>query len=565
MAELTVVVPTFERCELVSRCVTSLLSQTLDPSCYEIVVVVDGSKDGTTEALASLDAGDRLRIEVVDRLGQAGALNRGIALAKGRYCTFLDDDMDAEPGLLSAHLEAQRRGGERGVLGIGRIESEAAPGTDSLTSYLATRLNEHYDRLGLDTRQPDAIDCYSGNLSAPTEALRRCGGFSLDPDASIDTDISCRLVELGLGVIYVKEGGARQTLVKTRGGILADARRTGRYETKLYGRHPAFLGRLTLSTFGTYPRRMSLALRALLASRIAPTSPLFATFGRFLYGNSRLSCAGLLQTYAFWTGVREAAPADLWTALTKPPTILTYHAIGAPGEDATMYRVPLRRFRWQLRYLHLRRMVVSVDQLLADYLAHRPSPGKCVAITLDDGYRDNYDHAFPALRRYGFPATAFVVTSLMGQSNTWDSEGELIGRDIMTWDQAREMEFGGIQIGSHTVSHCDLSLASAVVVRNELEESRDDLRRELGKSDLLLAYPFGEYNSKVRELAEASGYRAACTVRKGFVTPSVGRFDLPRVHVDGRYGIVRFILALELGGLPGGSIIRSAFGRLRTN
>ncbi len=478
---------------------------------------------------------------------------------------LFDDDMDAEPGLLSAHLGAQRRGGEPGVLGIGRIESQASPGTDSLTSYLASSLNKHFDRLRLAARQPDAIDCYGGNLSAPTEALRRYDGtFSSDPDVSIDADISCQLVEFGLGVVYVEEAGARQTLVKTRHGILDDARRGGRYDVKRYGRDPSYWGRLPLSTFRTYPLRMSLVLRALLASRIPPPSPVFATLARLLHGGLRLSCARLLETYAYWTGVREAAPADLWTALTRPPVILTYHAIGAQGEEGTMYRVPRRRFRRQLRYLHLRRTVVSVDQLLRDHLADKPTIGNCVAITLDDGYRDNYDHAFPALRRHGFPATAFVVTSLMGKSNTWDSEGELVGRDIMTWDQAREMESGGVQIGSHTVTHCDLSVASTTVVRNELEESRDDLRRELGKSDLLLAYPFGEYNSQVRELAEASGYRAACTVKEGFVTPTVGRFDLPRVHVDGRYGIVRFVLALELGGLPRLSLLGSIFDRMRT-
>lgn len=564
MPELTVVVRTFERRELVSRCVRSLLSQTLAPSCYEILVVVDGSTDGTVEALSSLGAGECLRIEVTDHVGQASALTRGIALARGRYCVFVDDDMVAEPGLLLAHLEAQGRDGERGVLGIGRIESEAAPGTDSLTSYLVTHLNRHYDELGLGTRQPDALDGYGGNLSAPTGALRRYDGFESERNVAIDIDISCRLVELGLEVVYVKEAGTRQTVVKAGDGILADARQHGRAQVKQYDRHPGYLSRLGLSAFGNYSRLMSLMLRALLTSRITPASPVFTTLARLLDGDSRHSCAVLLEAYAFWTGVREAASADLWTALTKPPAILTYHAIGAPGEAASMYNVPLRRFRWQLRYLHFRRTVMSVDQLLDHYLANRPVPGNCVAITLDDGYKDNYDHAFPALRRYGFPATAFIVTSLMGKSNTWDCESKLVGRTIMTWDQAREMESGGVQIGSHTISHCDLSAASATVVRSELEESRDDLRRELGKSDLLLAYPFGEYNSQVRELAEASGYRAACTVKEGFVTPSVGWFDLPRVHVDGRYGIVRFILALELGGLPGGSILRSSFGLLRT-
>lgn len=331
MVELTVVVCTYQRRELVSRCVRSLLSQTLDPSCYEIVVVVDGSTDGTVEALGSLGPGERLRVNVADHVGQSGALIRGIALAKARYCVLLDDDMNAEPGLLSAHLAAQRRGGERGVLGIGRIESEAAPGTDSVTSYLATSLNKHYDRLRLGTRQPDAIDCYGGNLSAPTKALRRYdGGFSSDPDVSIDADISCQLVEFGLGVVYVEEAGARQTVVKTRDDILTDARGGGRFDVKWYDRHPGYWDRLPLSMFRTYPLRMSLVLRALLASRIAPTSPLFATLTRLLDGDARLSCVRLLEAYAYWTGVREAAPADLWTALTRPPVILMYHAVGAP-------------------------------------------------------------------------------------------------------------------------------------------------------------------------------------------------------------------------------------------
>src|SRR5436305_13294617 len=108
--ELSVIVPTHNRRELLRLCLASLERQTAPPEAFEVVVAVDGSTDGTAEMLAELSPPFRLSVVTQPQAGQSAAVNAGAALAAGRILLFMDDDEEASPTHVRAHLTAHRTG-----------------------------------------------------------------------------------------------------------------------------------------------------------------------------------------------------------------------------------------------------------------------------------------------------------------------------------------------------------------------------------------------------------------------------------------------------------------------
>jgi peptidoglycan/xylan/chitin deacetylase (PgdA/CDA1 family) len=181
-----------------------------------------------------------------------------------------------------------------------------------------------------------------------------------------------------------------------------------------------------------------------------------------------------------------------------------YHSVGRPGERATLYRVPGRRFARQLRYLRwCRYHVVGLAEFLRNRREHRLPPGHSVIITLDDGYLDNFEVAYPLLRRRGFAATIFVATGLLGYGRRRDEPGELDGREMLTWEAVRDMAANGMEIASHTRSHPDLSKLGDAEILAELHGARRDLARELGSVHPGFAYPYGEFDETVSAFGRA--------------------------------------------------------------
>lgn len=146
-------------------------------------------------------------------------------------------------------------------------------------------------------------------------------------------------------------------------------------------------------------------------------------------------------------------------------------------------------------------------------------PPRAVALTFDDGYRDNYTNVFPVLRRYGFTATFFVITGKVGHPG------------YMSWAELREMSAAGMLIESHTVTHPVLTRLPAPALERELVQSRQALWLNLGIDSRVLCYPYGAYDPGVMGAARAAGYIMAFTTKPGLVMEPLAIFALPRVAV----------------------------------
>ena len=119
MIEISVIIPTYNRAQQLRICLDALSSQTQPDADFEVVVVDDGSTDTTSTLLETLKTPYTLRFLKQEHSGQQNARNRGAQAARGRYCLFLDDDIVADPNLVTEHLRVQRQ--HNGVVAIGQI------------------------------------------------------------------------------------------------------------------------------------------------------------------------------------------------------------------------------------------------------------------------------------------------------------------------------------------------------------------------------------------------------------------------------------------------------------
>lgn len=162
---------------------------------------------------------------------------------------------------------------------------------------------------------------------------------------------------------------------------------------------------------------------------------------------------------------------------------------------------------------------ITPDQIYGYLTGGEELPRRPILITFDDGYADNYENAYPILKKHGFQATIFVIVKYM------DTPGYL------TWEQAKEMSLEGISIQSHTVNHLPLSSLEQEEAAMELSDSRKIIEARTGQPVRYIAYPEGAYNKSIEELAEKAGYRGGFSIRCGVIDRASHIFRLERIPV----------------------------------
>mgnify|MGYP000308323005 FL=1 len=199
--------------------------------------------------------------------------------------------------------------------------------------------------------------------------------------------------------------------------------------------------------------------------------------------------------------------------------ILNYHKI-----DNTFISLAVRPddFDTQMKYLSENGYhTISPDELYDSLAGTGELPDNPVMITFDDGYEDNYVNAYPILKKYGFKATIFVVTSFLDKNK----------KGYMSWDQAREMDANGISIQSHTVDHKSMTDLTDDQLRMELVDSKKKAEKELGHPVNYMAYPTGTYNLHIAQMVKEAGYKAAFTIKYGNVDKASNIYALERVPI----------------------------------
>lgn len=306
---LSVIVPTRDRRERLSRCLAALGAQDASGGEFEVVVVDDGSSDDTGRFLSHHEAPFQLRSTRLEGAGPSRARNAGIEAATGEICVFLDDDCVPAPAFVGAHLEAHRR--ESQLIGIGALTQKPPAKHDWYTLAFARSWADHYARL--ESKPAAWSDCYSGNLSAPRDALTELGGFATDVAVGEDIELGYRLQQCGFALRYLPAAAAVHDDEKPRRRLLDDVRKHGLAYLELAERHPGMRPKL-LGWYGDATPRERALRRALLAVR-TPVG-LLAALGGAIPGEGRKDLwYSFLWRFAFWREVRRLTDAETWAEL----------------------------------------------------------------------------------------------------------------------------------------------------------------------------------------------------------------------------------------------------------
>ena len=229
----------------------------------------------------------------------------------------------------------------------------------------------------------------------------------------------------------------------------------------------------------------------------------------------------------------------------KPVPILMYHniAVAPKGVGLRGLYVSPRRFARQMALLHwLGYRGLSMSAALPYLRGERE--GKVAVITLDDGYRDNFECALPVLLHYGYTATCYVVSAAIGTDNHWDAQQLGTHKPLMNLNELCRWRDAGMEVGAHSRHHPHLPELSESELDDEVAGSRRELEGLLAVPVTQFCYPYGAAGLREREAARRAGFAAAVTVRRGRAQPGGDLFDLPRVMVGGHHAPHVFPLQL---------------------
>lgn len=235
-------------------------------------------------------------------------------------------------------------------------------------------------------------------------------------------------------------------------------------------------------------------------------------------------------------------PMGIYSWTLKVP-ILMYHYISEPPPGSDIYRVDLSvtpdSFREQMAFLSENGYTpIDLETLSLAIVNQATLPEKAVILTFDDGYLDNYEHAFPILQEYGFEGTFFVVTEFIDRGR----EG------YMTWEMIVEMSRAGQRIESHSKTHPDLALKSRDGLIFEILGAQETIAAHIGYRPRYFCYPGGTYSHETIEILRELDYWGAVTTQNGSWHGFDDRFEWRRVRIRNTTTIEEFGRLLDMEG-----------------
>ena len=561
----SIVIPTHQRRDTVLRTVAALTNQTRDD--FEVIVVVDGSTDGTADALRALSVPFALTVLEQGNRGAGAARNAGAGAATGEILVFLDDDMEAHPSLLVEHDRSLREGAD---LVLGDLPLHPASPQNVLSAGVGSWARARHARMAANPGEIPLADLLTGQLSISRDAFERLGGF----DAGFtrdglfggeDIDFGYRVLRAGCRVEFNPAAISYQYFDVDPADFLRREYEAGRGAQELALKHPERADQLTgirgletrrkrwlLGPLAVAPRPLSWPLRAGVASLVRT--------GR---GGARLQ--RVFQAVRAMEHVRGAR-ATRRALSTGQVTVLVYHAIADLSRDQLLreYGVPPARFtehldaliRWGWTF-------VDLGQVLDAFEGSAQLPTRSLLLTFDDAYTNVLTEGLPLLAERGIPAVVFAVADNVGGVNQWDLDKGATQLSLLDAQGLGALVAGGIEIGSHASSHRPLTRVPPAELPGELEGSAARLEALGLPRPRALSYPHGDTSPEVAAAARRAGYAVAFTVRAGIARHGVDRFSVPRIEVFASDTTRKLRLKLATAGWPARRWRARALGLLR--
>jgi len=540
LPSFSIVIPSFQRRDVVSDAVRAI-SQLSYPGPLELIVVVDGSTDGTAAALKALECPIPFRILEQPNSGAAHARNRGAAEAAHEILLFLDDDMMADPDLVREHACSYEAGADA-VIGDICLEAASPPGF----------VSDLFNRW-LGSCQPSSplapFDIFTGQLSVRRSVFNSLGGFdeaftSGSAFSNEDADFGARL----LAKYEVRRNPAaisRLRYVVTARQLMARVPAAVAGQRRLLVKHPELTQEM-LRQIGSSKRLVRYVYRPLsfvplfpqLLSAAAVRVAEAALKSRFRSNKAVAAFFSAAQSVLYWQAWGKSGGLPDSDRLL----ILCYHLIEEHCDDPVLARFSVRRkvFEAQLESLKRRGFVFVGPDALAALLAGATLPRRAVLLTFDDCYPGLPTVAREALRPRGIQALAFAVTGL--ESNEWDQALGSKPVDLLSAIQLRELATLGVEVGCHSRTHRDLRSLTDWELVSETAGAADDLVKAKLPRPRFFAYPFGVSDQRSRDAVQKAGYVAGLGLTQRYTRRAGDVFDLPRIMIVARDSGWRFHL-----------------------
>ena len=244
MQTISVVVPTLNRAELLSRTIDHIQSQTVSRDRYEVIVVDNNSTDDTQLVLAEkADEYPNLRFTRQTQPGAAAARNAGMACAEGDLILFIDDDIEADPELIEGHLRHHSEHSDVSVVGTIRTQWE----TTRIPFLRYFRDRRIYNPYSVTNGRMDFSCYHTGNVSTPRDMLNAIGGF--DERFAVygmeDIELGYRLERIGSTMIAAGDAIGTHHYSPTFSQFTERCEQAGFSLGLLVGLHPELRSRFT--------------------------------------------------------------------------------------------------------------------------------------------------------------------------------------------------------------------------------------------------------------------------------------------------------------------------------
>lgn len=557
---LSVIIPTYNRRHTLSRTLPTLFDQSLSPTDYEVIVVVDGSRDGTVEYLRNLRAPCALVVlsEPVNH-GQGNAENIGLTAARGEFVLLLDDDLLCDRNLLAAHLRAHAS--SPGLFVIGKVPVAAESRQTLLTELIAETHSHAAERFyqAQPGGWPGAL-FIGTNVSAPREQVLKAGGFDDQFTRMYESvDHGLRLLSLGLKLQFAPNARAHQIYEKSaKNYVHPECYWRGRNSILLARKHPGMRPYLPLSRLyeGSLPKRIM--RRVFLHAPFSPDPALAFVyqFCELTKSNATARRAGItilkarmsaavsrsaLKELGSWQGLRQEFGMRL--------PALVYRHVGPERKQRHETALSVTPAEFERQILWLSRhgySAIRPSDWHAWVFKGRPLPDKPVLIAFDGGYADVAKFALPVLERYGFSAAVYIVTQLIGKTSEWDSDLGSTPRPLMTTEQILYWQARGFEFGSNSRTHPDLTTLNDNKLEMEIVGSKDELSEILDRPIYSFAYPFNRFDDRVRVCARTT-YLMSFGSLGGFNDLSCETDALRRIEVKPADRSLRFRFRVQFG------------------
>lgn len=170
--------------------------------------------------------------------------------------------------------------------------------------------------------------------------------------------------------------------------------------------------------------------------------------------------------------------------------------------------------------------VASLEELSRKLQAKKPIPNNWIIFSIDDSYKSFYTHGFPLFKKYHFPFVLYVYVEATKRHFN----------DYMSWEQIKEvMPYG--TIGAHSFGHKHLTDLSSDAIKKDTQKTLASIKKALGITPKSYAYPYGEYDERVKKIITDFGFTTIMNQNVGAVSEKSSPLDIDRIALMGKISI----------------------------